>query len=207
MILESAVLGLLVGLIAKGSLRYVLRKRFRGLWLVFVSVACEFFVSSGGMTRLLVKPSWAQDLVWLADGTTALVFFAVLQYSTLVVFLLLNFPKPGLRIVLVGSLCNAAVILANGGRMPIGSALYSAFGQNAVDRVASAPQYLYAPDGAPLLFLGDILPVRFPVSYMVSLGDLFISLGVFLFAWYLVRRPRAARRGSGNTSRKTARTM
>ena len=193
MILESAVLGLLVGLIAKGSPRYVLRKRFRGLWLVFLSVACEFFVSSGGMTRLLVKPGWAQDLVWLADGTTALVFFAVLQYSTLVLFLLLNFPKPGLRIVLVGSLCNAA--------------LYSAFGPNAVDRVASAPQYLYAPDGAPLLFLGDILPVRFPVSYMVSLGDLLISLGVFLFAWYLVRRPRAARRKSGNTSRKAARTM
>ena len=81
--------------------------------------------------------------------------------------------------------------------MPIGAALGrhldSAALQAAIDRIAASPNYFYSPHGAPLLFLGDILPVRLLSAYMISAGDILISLGIFLFAWYLVRRPRRIR--------------
>lgn len=192
MILEAALLGLLVGLFAKGSFRSIARKRFRHLWLVFVSIAAQVAVSSGGVERFLLSPGADGSPPLLTVETLPLVGFALVRYVPLVLFLLLNIAKPGLRLVLAGSVLNAAVILANGGRMPVGSAL-AKYGQEAVDRVAASPDYVYAPDGAPLGFLGDILPVRLISPYMVSAGDFFIALGAFLFAWYLVRRPRPVR--------------
>lgn len=178
MVLVSALLGLIVGLLAHGSFGSILHKRFRQVWLLFLSIACELFVASGLMSR------------WLLP-------FAVVQYGTLTLFLLFNFRKPGLRIVLLGSLLNAAAILANGGRMPVGAALGrhldSAALQAAIDRITASPNYFYAPSGAPLLFLADILPVRLLSAYMISVGDIFLSFGLFLFAWYLVRRPRRIR--------------
>jgi len=199
-ILEAAVLGLVVGLFAKGSFRSILHKRFRHLWLVFVSIACELFVSTGLMGRLLLSPGADGSAALVAHETLPLVAFAALQYATLSAFLLLNFAKPGLRLILVGSLLNAASILANGGRMPVGPLLARSFRDDpaglsaAIARIAASPNYVYAPDGAPLGFLGDLLPVRLLSPYMVSAGDFLISLGAFLFAWYLVRRPRPARR-------------
>ena len=194
MILESAILGLLVGLLARGSFRSILHKKIRHIWLVFVSVASELFVSTGLMTRWLVDSEWAKAQPLLQGGAVALVFFALLQFGSLFAFLFINFQKPGLRLVLFGSLLNAITILANGGRMPIGAALgrnlAPAALQAAIDRISASPNYLYAPNGAPLLFLGDILRVRLLSSYMISIGDIFISIGVFFFAWYLVRRPR-----------------
>jgi hypothetical protein len=195
-ILEAAILGLVVGLFARGSFRSILHKRFQHLWLVFASIACELFVSTGLMGRLLLSPGADGSAPLFADETLPLVAFAVLQYGMLAAFLLLNFQKPGLRLVLVGSLMNAAAVLANGGRMPVGPALATSryYGQAAIDRIASAPNYVYAPDGAPLGFLGDILPVWLLSPYMVSPGDFLIALGAFLFAWYLVRRPRPVRK-------------
>jgi hypothetical protein len=201
-ILESAILGLLVGLLARGSFRFILHKRFQHIWLVFVSVACELFVSSGLMNRWLVDSEWAKARPLLQGGVVALVFFALLQFGSLFAFLLIHFHKPGLRLVLIGSLLNAITILANGGRMPIGAALGRnldpAALQAAIDRISASPNYLYAPNGAPLLFLGDILPVHLLSAYMISIGDILISFGVFFFAWYLVRRPKKS-----NSSRNT----
>ncbi len=197
MVLVSALLGLLVGLLAHGSFGSILHKRFRQIWLVFLSIACELFVSSGLMSRWFVDSDWAKSSLLLQRGAATLVFFAVVQYGTLTLFLLFNFKKPGLRLVLLGSLLNAAAILANGGRMPVGAALGrhldSAALQAAIDRITASPNYFYAPSGAPLLFLGDILPVRLLSAYMISVGDIFLSFGLFLFAWYLVRRPRRTR--------------
>lgn len=199
MILEAALLGLVVGLFAKGSFRSILHKRFRHLWLVFASIACELFVASGLLDRFLLSAGADGSAPLLADETLPLVVAAVLQQAALTAFLLLNFAKPGLRLVLAGSLLNAAAILANGGRMPIGPAIARTFRDDpvglsaALDRIAASPNYVYAPDGAPLGFLGDLLPVRLISPYMVSVGDFFIALGIFLFAWYLVRRPRTSR--------------
>lgn len=179
MMLTAAVFGLLAGILRGGRWSSLARKQLNLPWLLPFSILCEWLASSGLLPPLLA------GILAPAFILTAL---AILQYATVLVFISLNINRPGMGLFLIGSLMNGSVIIANGGRMPIGQ-LVSRFGEAAVARIASSPHYLLASGAEPLIFLGDWIPFWSFGWYMVSIGDFFISAGVFLFAIDLLRRP------------------
>ena len=114
MILIVCLLGMGVGLLTGGRLRSIWHKRFRLVPALFLSLACELFLSSSGIHD------------WLSDSAFYLsirVSAVVLQYAFILLFLWVNRFKPGLWLVMSGSLLNALVMIANEGRMPIGQAI------------------------------------------------------------------------------------
>lgn len=201
MILAAFILGLLWGLLRKipygrifrcdfswpmfyRTLRRrfdsIFKKRFRWLALLIVSVIFDILRSQPFLSVRFGTEDWFPTLR---------VSLALLQYVAMAVFLYRNSKKPGLLLILAGSLLNGLAIAANGGKMPVRYVEWL-FGANpaAVERINNAPHYLMATGKEPLLFLSDIIPFWIFGWHMISIGDIPILIGVFLLAAYLPRR-------------------
>lgn len=173
MILAACILGLIFGLLRGGRLKSILRKKFRLPGLLFAALAGNFL---WGAVFL--------DNIFTASGQTARLILALLQAGFMTAFLVLNRRKPGMIFLLIGSLANSLVIIANRGQMPIGPYVEK-FGSAALEKIATTPNYFLAVGGEPLLILADIFPFWTFGYYMVSAGDFFISIGIFLLAAYM----------------------
>ncbi|MDW7659406.1 MAG: DUF5317 family protein [Bacillota bacterium] len=175
MILAFCLLGILYGLTHDGRMRSIGRKHFRFWPLLFMSLTCEWLLSS----------AWFHGaLAGMRIYSVMPVIFAIIQYGLITIFLFRNWRKPGLLAVLAGSTMNGLVIIANGGKMPIVETIYH-FSEDAVAKISQAPHYFLAVGSEPLLFLADRIPLWI---YMISVGDLFIGVGMFFLGAYLPRR-------------------
>jgi hypothetical protein len=96
--------------------------------------------------------------------------------------LVANRRVPGVTLVTLGLGLNAAVLIANGGFMPVDrDALEIAQGPRAELLVAGRHQKTFLAESETSLWvLGDILPAP-PVGKVYSVGDLMAGLGAFVF--------------------------
>ena len=96
--------------------------------------------------------------------------------------LVANRRVPGITLVTLGLGLNAAVLMANGGFMPVDrDALVIAQGPHAELLAAGRHQKTFLAESEPSLWLlGDILPAP-PVGKVYSVGDLVAGLGAFVF--------------------------
>lgn len=107
--------------------------------------------------------------------------------TLLIVFLLRNLGCPGFVVVLLGLALNLAVIALNEGRMPADPSQLAAAGILDVIKASQATG-VWSPYGlidpaTPLAWLGDriFVPLPFHEPVIVSIGDLFVLIGLFLF--------------------------
>lgn len=111
----------------------------------------------------------------------------------LLIFTALNFRLPGMPVLALGLACNLAVIIANGGFMPLTTDAASRLVSQIVldglvvgERVSSASKDILLPDASIRLpWLADrfVPPQNMPYRFAFSLGDVFIAIGAF---WILV---------------------
>ena len=187
------------------------------LLLVVVALAVPITILLGGRPRHLAETHLANSgLVLAALAIQILVFsswwqervprpWGSLLYSLSMLLLLVviwqNRGIPGLPMLGLGLLLNAAVILANGGRMPASPAALATAGF--ADILAASPSgqvansVLMTPT-TPLWFLGDVfaVPESWPLANVFSLGDTLITIGAI---WFLAiaMRGRKGRRSAG----------
>ncbi len=102
-------------------------------------------------------------------------------YAVLAVAVAANLGLPGMPVLALGGLCNAAAIWANGGVMPASADALRTAGMTA-DPAAFTNSALVAEPR--LAFLGDVFatPASWPAANVFSIGDLLLVLGAFLFA-------------------------
>lgn len=133
-----------------------------------------------------------------AAGPDLVVRISVLgvSYALLAGFALLNRRMPGLRLVLLGLLLNAAVILPNGG-MPVSESAIRASGQQgmleAFVREGATKHHLMSADDV-LRPLGDVIGIPSPIRQVVSVGDIAIYTGI---VWFVVAAMRGRVRPAG----------
>ena len=186
MLIGGILLGLILGLLAGGSIGNLASTRLRWIGLLFLAVvvrfATEWAIGSGNET--------AQALRLPLFG---------LSFGLLLAGLWANRSHPGLTLAFIGILLNTIAILANAGYMPIWRPAYEAagFDPNFLPSPFHTLLKNYALNADFLLHagpLGDILPIPIPfIRNVASLGDLFLSagLGFFLFSSVL-RSPAQA---------------
>jgi hypothetical protein len=186
MFLVVLVLGLVLGLIRGGRMINLLDLPIRFTWLPLVGFGLQVFL-------VMFPPAGWEGVLTLAPVVVGL------SYLTLLAFLLINRLIPGAKLLLIGALLNFAVMLANGGRMPVTAESLQRSGHG--DRVVAFQDVLLVRGSkdvvldqgeTKLWFLSDIfgIPERFPFSASYSIGDVFIGAGALVLVFQGVSRGR-----------------
>ena len=162
--------GVLLTYLTGGRLSHFESMRLRLWWLAIVGLGIQFAPLPEGTV-----------------GTDLLIRTIVLSasYTLLVVFAAVNIRIPGMVLVLVGLACNFAVIAANGG-MPASAEALRDSGQEdvlALLRDEGADKHHIMTDDDVLTFLADVIPVPQPIGQAISVGDVFIYVGLI---WLIV---------------------
>ncbi|MGJ8455474.1 DUF5317 domain-containing protein [Pseudothermotoga sp. U03pept] len=100
-----------------------------------------------------------------------------ISYGILFLIVLLNTHLRGFKLIAVGSLMNASVILLNSGRMPVYEPFARSLGLDLTIK------HTFVDSFSLKLLFGDWIPVILPWGrrFLISPGDIFVYLGVFLF--------------------------
>jgi hypothetical protein len=167
----------------------------------------------GNLDRIEVRWAWLAPLAFLIQAY--LMFFPaeraggllsarslLLTLSHVLLFVLVwqNRHISGIKLIGLGLLLNFLVMVVNGGFMPVTPHTLAQIGYD-----ANAPQLetgyivgrtknvVMVPGDASLWFLSDIMviPRPFPIPSALSVGDLFIVLGVFAFLRKAMFLPQA----------------
>ena len=176
MLIGGIVVGLVLGLLAGGSILNLSSVRLRWVGVLLLGVILRF------------GTEWA-----LANDNPIVEFFRLplftLAFGMLLAALWVNRTQPGMRLAFVGILANTIAIIANGGRMPIWIPSLERAGFTVADITSPFHTPLAADLDANFFRsagpLADILPIPFPfVQNVASIGDVFLTVGLafFLFA-------------------------
>jgi hypothetical protein len=132
----------------------------------------------------------------------------LLSYVPLLLLVIINRDRPGLWLAGLGVLMNFVVIALNGG-MPVlaeAAEVASGFAPGA-PLVAEGFKHVILNETSRLVFLADVIPIRIAnYGQVLSLGDVFLAVGLGRFVEFELRRPirwfkRGARAQAGSASR------
>lgn len=165
----------------------------RSWWLLLVALVLQIG------TRWLPSAEWAE--------TTGLLM-VLTSFGLLMLLVVLNRSKPGMWITGLGVLMNFTVIAANGG-MPVltGAAEVASGFMVGEPDLSGSFKHVVLDEGTRLAFLADVIPLRLAgVGEVISLGDIFLALGLGIFLEHELRRPRrwfkhGARAQAGSATR------
>ena len=149
------------------------------IWLVFLGFLPQFLAIYLGRTHVTI-PDWLAALS------------VVTSQFILLIFAWLNRHLPGMPILIIGLVLNMAVIIMNGGFMPINPV--TAERLVGPERIASFKvggrigykDILLPTTQTRLEWLSDrfLPPLGFPYQVAFSLGDIFIAFGAFWILAY-----------------------
>jgi len=172
-LIEGLVLSLVVGKIRGGKFKGLGQTPIRNVWLFILAFILEFatlFAASAGVSLV------ADYIMYLHTASYILLFAAIIS----------NREHRSMWLVLLGSMLNFLVIFINGGAMPVAvEALNNKGLYDYAQMISTGGMVTHQPltDLTKLPFLADIiiLPAAYPLPKVHSIGDIIISLGIFLF--------------------------
>jgi Family of unknown function (DUF5317) len=132
---------------------------------------------------------------WLADETwsgAVGVIMVLVSFALLMIMVLLNRSKPGMWIVGLGVLMNFTVIALNGGMPVLAGAAEVASGFTVAEPdISGSFKYVLLDESSRLTFFADVIPLRLAgIGEVISLGDIFLALGLGVFLEQELRKPR-----------------
>lgn len=146
-----------------------------GWWLLFVALGLQAGTN------------------WLPEGSnTAGLAMMLSSYALLLVMVGLNRSKPGMWIAGLGVLANLVVIAINGGMpvLPGAAEVASGFTITEPD-LSDSFKHVILDESSRLTFFADVIPLRLAgIGEVISLGDIFLALGLGMFLEHELRRPR-----------------
>jgi hypothetical protein len=187
-LLAAFVVALTIALLRGGRFSRLAQLPLRNGWLILLAFVMQLYL-------VYVPAGKAQGLL----DPTALLHIA--SYAVLAVAIWQNRHLPGITSLSLGVLLNLAVILANGGFMPIEPEAVQRLGHE--DRVVSlepgyrvykAKNIVLPREQTRLWALSDIfvLPRPFPIPTAFSPGDVLIAAGVFVLLQRAMLGPPAS---------------
>lgn len=162
--IDVVIIALAVGFLRGGSLRKLLEMKLMKFPLIMAALLLRFLVVMLG----------ARDYPFVLH------YGPYIQIAAFLLLLYALFANgSSLRLVAFGVALNFIVIIANGGFMPV-SAAATAIAQIDVPIYAT---HAFISEETRLWFLADIIPIPPPYPYarVISIGDFFLALGLFLF--------------------------
>lgn len=174
MFFETLLLAIIIGYIRKGKLSNLEDLPLKGWPLIVVGMLIYIFQIS---------------ILRFSDGNIAhivlinLKWFQIASNIALIAGLLISSRDPGYLISSLGILLNMIVAFVNGGRMPVSPTALEKlrlFEQLSVLQAGGTSVHQLLDETTKLYLLSDVVPIPIITPKAVSLGDLFLSVGIFL---------------------------
>jgi len=160
------VIAIIVGLARGGKLSNLTEIGVRAWWLLFVGFGLQI--------GAVFIPRSTRDLA---------VVLILAAYLPLLLFVWLNRNMAGLWVAGIGILMNFTVIALNSGMPVMLEAIRLAGGST---DMALGAKYVILSEATRLAFLADVIPLP---KNVISLGDVFLAIGVGVFLEDQIRRP------------------
>ena len=176
MLIETILAAIIVGFVSGGNFAYLGNTKVKYINLIFVSVAIRYlptFMNIGVFRNFSILKEVVSP------------FFFNLSYFLIILVLILNIEHKLLNLVLAGSIMNLLVVISNGGYMPVSEAALRRGGYSfsGVTGEFLDMNHIISSETTKFYYLGDIIlvPPPYPFPQLLSIGDLFLCLGIFLF--------------------------
>lgn len=166
MFFEVIILAVIIGYLLKGRLKNIDIMGVKAIYLVLIGFLIKFIIVLSIRHGLITR------------GTITFILYSI-QYSLLLIFVILNRKNKYILIMGIGFLLNALSIFTNGGAMPVSTAVAKSLGFTT--EVWTGGLYRAADETTKLNFLGDIIPYNIGRAYVISIGDIILAAGLFLF--------------------------
>jgi hypothetical protein len=176
MVFDGVLISLIVGFLRKGSLLGIAELKLKA-GLVFplllgIQIAIYGFQSK-------------YEFLLHISGYLFMVVYILGMY-----FLWLNRHHHGFLLILAGVFLNFLVMALNGGRMPVSEEAAMILDPYYIEILKNGvyAKHTILTESTRLAFLGDVIPLTnpYPKSRVLSIGDIFMSIGVFFFIQHLM---------------------
>ena len=170
-------LALVIAILRGGRLVNLGDIELKAWWLLLVSLGLQLG------TRWLPDETWSE---------TAGVVMVLASFALLMVLVMLNRSKPGMWIAGLGVLMNFTAIAFNGGMPVLAGAAEVASGFTVAEPdISGSFKHVLLDETSRLVFFADVIPIRLVrFGEVISLGDIFLALGLGVFLEQELRRPR-----------------
>jgi hypothetical protein len=170
-------LALAIAMFRGGRLSNLADIRLRAWMLLVVGVLLQIG------TRFLPDEPWAD---------TVGVSMVLVSFGLLLAMVVLNRKEPGMWLAGIGILMNFTVIALNGGMPVLSEAAEVASGFTVANPdVAGSFKHVRLDESSRLAFLADVIPLRLgSMGTVISLGDVFLAVGLGRYLEAELRRPR-----------------
>ena len=177
MLVETIVLSLIIGKIRGGRIKNLEQIKFKAWYLLLLGFLLEII-------SLLL---FANTNLKIAKIITDKFFIIqIFTYILLILILILNIRKKGVKIILFGTILNFIPIMANDGRMPVSKValeklnLYKQLELLQSNKILT---HVLIDKSTKFYYLSDIIPI----SQIISIGDILISIGIFLLIQFYMK--------------------
>ncbi|HEY7469120.1 MAG TPA: DUF5317 domain-containing protein [Acidimicrobiia bacterium] len=149
----------------------------RAWWLLILALGLQFG------TSLLPATDWAEGLG---------IAMVLTSFGLLMILVLLNRSRTGMWLAGLGVLMNFTVIALNGGMPVLSEAAEVASGFTVtVPDLSGSFKHEILDESSRLTMLADVIPLRLgTLGQVISLGDVFLAVGLGRFLEQELRRPR-----------------
>ncbi|MFC4801271.1 DUF5317 domain-containing protein [Neobacillus sp. GCM10023253] len=179
MVYDGILLALVVGFIRKGNLRGLAQLKLKWGWVFPLLLIVQ-----------IITFVYQNDIKLLGKASES-IYMAV--YIIGLLFLYLNRHHKGFMIIFIGVFLNFLVMVVNGGRMPVSEEAAAVLDPMYIQALKDGlyAKHVLLTDSTILGFLGDIIPLGppYPRTQVISIGDVVMNIGAFLFIQYLMLQP------------------
>ena len=176
MFIEPTLFSLILAKIRKGKFANIEELEFHRWYLILIAGGIQLVLS------LLQKsnPFWAKLL--LEDY---FLYLHGLSYVLILFSILANIKKRSMKLFLIGVLLNFLVISFNGGKMPVSITGIQGINSPTIELPSNEfdIKHVAVTANTKLVYLADIIliPRPYPLPKILSIGDVFLILGLFVF--------------------------
>ncbi|MFY9213723.1 MAG: DUF5317 domain-containing protein [Tissierellaceae bacterium] len=177
MVIEPVLLSIIVGKLRKGKFNNLEKIYLRGWYLLLIAALTQFLSSLMKGYGIRIGGLEFEDYFY---------YIHIASYLLMLVCIVLNLKKKSMKLFLIGLILNFIVIFANGGKMPVSlTGIKGIKEEVAVELPMSdfdIKHQAVTPD-TKFVYLADIIliPEPYPLPKILSLGDIFIMGGLFVF--------------------------